>query len=94
MAHPETAGRKTSAGEAPDEFVPDPVVWKEFGISSMTGWRWSHDPTMIELGFPPATKIRNRNYRNRHLLESFKARLLRRAFKQRGKDESPARTTS
>ncbi len=27
-----------------DVLVPDPVVWREFGICSMTGWRWTQDP--------------------------------------------------
>jgi hypothetical protein len=40
----------THFDEAPDTLVPDPLVWREFGITSMTGWRWSNDP---DLGFPP-----------------------------------------
>lgn len=57
----------------PDELVPDPQVWREFGISSMTGWRWTHDPG---LSFPPAIKIRRRNFRSRRRIEEFKARML------------------
>ena len=65
---------------APDNFVPDPVVWREFGVTSMTGHRWSRDPS---LGFPPAVKINNRNFRSRRLLEEFKAALLRKAIAAR-----------
>ncbi len=71
-----------------DELVPDPQVWREFGVTPMTGWRWTHDP---ELNFPPPVKIRNRNHRSRRLLEEFKAKLLRIAIKQRaGDDEASA----
>jgi hypothetical protein len=58
-----------------DEFVPDPQVCAEFGITSMTLWRWDHDP---ELKFPPAIKIRKKNYRSRLQLEKFKQRLITR----------------
>ncbi len=63
--------------DTPDTLVPDPVVWQEFGVTSMTGHRWSRDP---ELDFPPATKINGRNYRSRRGLEEFKARMLRKAM--------------
>ena len=62
--------------DAPDELVPDPQVWRELGISSMTGWRWDRDPKLAALGFPPAVKIRNRNYRRRRQLETFKQNVL------------------
>ena len=32
----------------PDEMVPDPLVWREFGITSMTLFRWTKD---VDLGF-------------------------------------------
>lgn len=64
-----------------DELVPDPRVWLEFGVSSMTGWRWTHDPN---LGFPAPVRIRNRNYRRRRALEEFKDRMARSAIEQRG----------
>ena len=54
-----------------DTFVPDPQVWKELGISSMTGWRWQRDP---DLNFPPRIQIRGRNFRSRKQLERWKAR--------------------
>jgi hypothetical protein len=63
-----------------DTLVPDLVVWAEFDISSMTGWRWTRDP---ELDFPPAIRIRGRNFRSRRQLEAFKARLLRAAITSR-----------
>ena len=37
-----------------DTLVPDPQVQREFGITSMTLWRWTNDPL---LGFPPPIKI-------------------------------------
>lgn len=69
---------------SPDEFVPDPQVFAEFGISAMTGWRWDHDAELVELGWPPPIKIRSRNFRSRRALDKFKARLVRRAIEERG----------
>ena len=63
-----------------DTFVPDPQVWKELGISSMTGWRWQRDP---ELNFPPRIQIRGRNFRSRKQLERWKAEMLRRSIGER-----------
>jgi hypothetical protein len=59
--------------DEPDELIPDPTVWREFGISSMTGWRWTRDKT---LDFPPPIKIRNRCFRSRRQLEEFKRRMV------------------
>lgn len=63
-----------------DEFVPDQKVWREFGISSMSGYRWTHDPN---LNFPPAIKIRTRCFRSRRALEEFKERMMRSAISHR-----------
>ena len=57
-----------------DELVPDPQAQKEFGRSQMTFWRWDHDPKMIEAGWPLPIIIRNRKYRSRRRLETFKQR--------------------
>jgi hypothetical protein len=65
--------------EADDELVPDTVVVKEFGITSMSLFRWEHDPT---LGFPAKIKIRRRNYRSRRALEEFRQRVIGMAIKQ------------
>ena len=64
----------------PDSLVPDPVVCSEFGVTSMTLWRWTRDS---DLNFPPAIAIRNRNFRSRKQLEAFKERMLRKAIRQR-----------
>ena len=69
-----------SEKQAPDVLVPDPQVWREFGITSMTGWRWTKDP---ELNFPPPIKIRKRCFRSRRQIEEFKQRMLRRAIAER-----------
>ena len=68
------------ADNRPDELVPDPQVWRELGVTSMTGWRYTRDP---KLGFPPPIKIRTRNFRSRRMLEEFKAALLRKALAER-----------
>lgn len=60
-----------------DHLVPDPRVWREFGVTPMTGWRWTNDPA---LGFPPRIKINNRNYRSRAALDAFKAGLMAKAL--------------
>ena len=63
-----------------DQFVPDPQVCKEFGITAMTLWRWDHD---AELGFAPRIQIRGKNYRSRKLLEQFKQRMVAVAIAKR-----------
>jgi hypothetical protein len=59
------------------ELVPDPQVRREFHITSMTLWRWDHDP---ELKFPTPIRIRGRKFRHRKALEDFKRQLVRNAI--------------
>jgi hypothetical protein len=79
-----TKGEANDTAVAHDVLVPDPQVCAEFGIVAMTLYRWDHD---AKLNFPPATKIRNRNYRSRRELEEFKQRLLREAIAARSNDK-------
>jgi hypothetical protein len=71
--------------EPPDTFVPDAQVCREFGITSMTLWRWSRDP---KLGFPPPIGIRKRNFRSRRALEAFKQNLVRAAISHHGNHQA------
>jgi hypothetical protein len=64
------------ADEEVGVLVPDPQVCREFQITSMTLWRWDHDP---ELEFPPPVRIRKRKFRYRGALEDFKRQLPRNA---------------
>jgi hypothetical protein len=64
---------------APDHLVPDPIVAAEFYTTLMGLYRWTHD---TKLGFPPAIKIRNRNFRSRRAIEDFKVRMMRAAITQ------------
>lgn len=64
----------------PDILVPGPQVQREFGVTSMTIWRWDRDS---KLGFPPKIKLNGRNYRSRQQLEAFKAKLMAAALKAR-----------
>jgi hypothetical protein len=66
-----------------DPFVPDPVVCKEFGVTSMTLYRWDHDPAKAAQGWPVKYRIGNRNYRLRSELETYKANLRQRALAER-----------
>jgi hypothetical protein len=66
--------------EKVDELVPGPQVEREFGVTSMTIWRWDRDS---KLGFPPAIRINGRTYRSRQMLEAFKQRLIAQALKRR-----------
>ena len=45
------------------ELVPDPQVFKEFSITSMTGYRWDRNEELIALGWPPPIRIGQRKYR-------------------------------
>ena len=67
-----------------DPFVADTIVCKEFHVTSMSLYRWDHDPAKHQLGWPPRIKIGNRNYRLRSQLEAYKANLLKRALAERG----------
>ena len=69
-----------------DHLVPDPQVWVEFGITPMTGWRWTNDP---EMGFPPLIKIRTRNYRSREELDRFKERMVQEYLLARKGGQAP-----
>jgi hypothetical protein len=64
----------------PDHLVPDPTIANEFSITLMTLWRWSHDEN---LKFPPAIKIRGKNFRSRQAVEDFKNCLLLGAIRAR-----------
>jgi hypothetical protein len=71
--------------DKPDELVPDPKVWRELGVTSMTGHRLDARP---ELGFPPPLRIGRRKYRSRKQLEAYKQRLIAEAVaKQQKKHE-------
>jgi hypothetical protein len=72
----------------PEQFVPDPKVRREFGVTAMTLHRWDHDAA---LGFPPKIKIRNRNFRSRSALEAFKATMLRRAIVAKSEKDARGR---
>jgi hypothetical protein len=72
----------------PDQFVPDPQVWREFNITEMTLHRWDNDEA---LGFPPKIKIRSRNFRSRAALEAFKAKMLRQAIVAKGEKKARGR---
>lgn len=63
-----------------DALIPDPKVWKAFGVTPMTGYRWTHDP---KLNFPQPVKIRTRNFRRGRELNEFGERLLREAIARR-----------
>jgi hypothetical protein len=67
----------TDEATDPDQFVPDPKVRREFGITEMTLHRWDNDK---QLNFPTKIRIRGRNFRSREALEAFKARMLRMAI--------------
>jgi hypothetical protein len=73
---------KTAVSD-PDALVPDPVVCREFGITSMSKDRWDKDPRMHELGWPAKIVIRKHNFRSRKQLEAFKRNMIQRAIKER-----------
>jgi hypothetical protein len=59
----------------PDEWVPDEIVRQELGgISTMSLWRYDHDPHMAAKGWPPPKRLTpmGRKYRSRRQLEKFK----------------------
>jgi predicted DNA-binding transcriptional regulator AlpA len=59
MQSPETKSRR---------LIPDPQVWKRYGVTSMTGWRWDNNPN---LQFPKPVVINRRKYRYEDELEQW-----------------------
>jgi predicted DNA-binding transcriptional regulator AlpA len=53
------------------KLLPERQVAERYGVSTMTLWRWDHDP---ELRFPPAIRIRKRIYRDLDELDEFDER--------------------
>jgi predicted DNA-binding transcriptional regulator AlpA len=53
------------------ELIPDALVAKRYGVSSMTLWRWDHD---TKLKFPKPVRIRGRKYRRAEELAKFEAK--------------------
>jgi hypothetical protein len=35
-----------------ERLVPDPEVAREFGVTTMSMWRWDHDEAKAALGWP------------------------------------------
>jgi hypothetical protein len=66
-----------------ERLIPDPLVAKEFHITTMTIWRWDRSPAKMALGWPVRVQIGGRNYRSRSQLEKFKANLLALALAER-----------
>jgi hypothetical protein len=79
LTRPEVTDRKIAATEGL-LLVPDPQIWREFGVTPMTGWRWTHDKA---LNFPQPIKIRNRCFRSRPQIEEFKERMMREGVRRR-----------
>lgn len=65
--------------------IPKSQVRAEFGVSSMTLWRWTRDP---DLNFPQPVVIRRRKYRDADAIEAFQ-----KAQREKGETvASPRRT--
>ena len=58
--------------EKSKRLIPDALVWRRYGVSSMTGWRWDHHPT---LNFPKPFRIQGRKYRAEDELDEFDQRM-------------------
>jgi hypothetical protein len=69
--------------EKPDELVPDAQAKRELGVTNnMTWWRMERDEKLLELGFPPPVRVRNKKFRFRSRLENYKRRLWERAERE------------
>ena len=49
-------------------YLPDPQVCHRYGVTSMTLWRWDHDP---RVNFPKPIRINRRKYRDEAELEAW-----------------------
>src|SRR5258707_15505675 len=63
--------------------IPDPEVFRDLSITSMTGWRWDRDPRMTELGWPPPIYRGRYKFRDSKQYQKFKTNLLRQAIAKR-----------
>lgn len=72
--------------------IPDPEVWKRYGVCSMTIWRWDHNP---ELNFPKPVRINRRKYRYEDELEVWeRSRVASTAMQSGPRREAQPRSTS
>ena len=63
--------------DAPDRVCADPKSGRKWAASPRKiQHRWDRDPAMAERGWPSRIHFNGRNYRSRHALERFKARLV------------------
>ena len=65
--------------------IPDPEVFRELSITSMTGWRWDRDPKMAALGWPVPIYRGRYKFRSAKQYQKFKANLVRQAIARRNK---------
>ena len=63
-----------------DDLIPLPRVWRMFGVSSMTGYRWRNNP---KLEFPQTIWINGRCYVSRQQLQAWKDKLMIAALRGR-----------
>ena len=70
-----------------DALIPDPKVWKAFGVTSMTGHRWTRNPA---LKFPQPIQINGRNFRQGRELNQFLADAARESLARRGQRDKAA----
>jgi hypothetical protein len=69
-----------------EALIPDPKVWAAFGVTPMTGHRWTHDQ---KLDFPQPIKINGRNFRQGRDLNQFVARKVRESLEKRAQRGKP-----
>ena len=69
--------------EPPDQFVPDPQVAAELGISLMSLWRYDRSEELAAMGWPEKITVNHRNFRSRRALEAYKLGMIKRAAADR-----------
>jgi hypothetical protein len=78
-------GAQSAVVEVDDfgSLISDPEVFRELGISPMTGWRWDRDPRMQALGWPVAIYRGRFKFRDSKQYERFRRNLMRQAIAKR-----------
>lgn len=66
---------------ANDDFFPQPEILRRYSISEMTLSRWRRDK---DLGFPPPTTIRKRNFYRRAEIVAWETAQAAKSAKSRG----------
>jgi hypothetical protein len=69
-----SVGNQQKGDRVDSAYLPAPLVWKRYGITPMTGWRWERDP---DIDFPLPMVVNRRKFYLVSDLEAWERRRVR-----------------